>query len=306
MPRQPIALRMLFLLCAVATGACSDEGSGSNPSEPSFTDTGDNSDAAMDQDAALTQDAAVEPDTAGLNMLYIGHSFGRPFANQLPEFTAGAGIENHMQQIVFSGGASGAPQALWDDTQDREAAQAILDGGDVDVLVMICCSESFLVDFSDPGIELWMDYALSNNPDTRFVLAMPWVDFPEDYADAAEVGALWHPGHDAWHGLIDDLRGSYPGVSVTCLPHGHAAVELRERLEAGTLTDIDQLRGPADEALHTDAKGHAGQMLRDVGSLTWLSAIYDVSIVNHPIAQQYEDDVVGIAEGIVAADDHIR
>jgi len=62
------------------------------------------------QDEAV--DAACRPPSQGegVNALYIGHSFGRPFAEQFTDFTVNAGIESHTQQIVFSGGASVAPR----------------------------------------------------------------------------------------------------------------------------------------------------------------------------------------------------
>ena len=49
---------------------------------------------------------------AAYNSLFIGHSFFRPIAEKMPALASAAGL-NHSQAIVFSGGASGAPLALW-------------------------------------------------------------------------------------------------------------------------------------------------------------------------------------------------
>ena len=58
-------------------------------------------------------------------------------------WTANAGIMGHTQGIVFSGGASGAPQALWDHPQKSVEIKSILDPGEVETLIMICCSMRF-------------------------------------------------------------------------------------------------------------------------------------------------------------------
>ena len=63
------------------------------------------------------------------NVLYIGHSFGRKFAESLEDYAHTAGVANHATYIVFSGGASGAPDQLWADTSDREMIKDFLDTG---------------------------------------------------------------------------------------------------------------------------------------------------------------------------------
>ena len=242
----------------------------------------------------------------GLTALYIGHSFGRTFAESLTEFSTEAGVVGHTQEVVFSGGQTGAPQNLWDDPEHRAEIQAILDTGEIDLLIMICCSESFIEDGTDPALELWIDYALAQNPDTRFSLALPWPDFPEEYEDAAEYAALWLGGDLLWHARIDQLRETYPGVEISCLPHGRGALELRHLFEAGELSDVDQMTSGDGDAIFTDPKGHADEILRDLGTLIWLGSIYDVDLTDHPVGDEYEADLIGIAQTVIAEDDHIR
>ena len=74
------------------------------------------------------------------NVLYIGHSFGRKFAESLEEYAHLAGETNHTQYIEFSGGESGSPGLLWDDAEHQANIRAFLDTGEIDVLIMICCS----------------------------------------------------------------------------------------------------------------------------------------------------------------------
>ena len=238
--------------------------------------------------------------------LYIGHSFGRPFAARMEQWTATAGIMGHTQGIVFSGGDSGAPQALWDSPQKSREIKSVLDSGEVEVLTMICCSMRFLEDGTDPAIRLWMDYALEQNPATRFVLALPWPDFPEDY-DTAEIYAdRWYEGRAQWGLLIDQLRRDYPGVRVTSLPHGRAALELRALFEAGQLNDVTDMMRTDGRASFADQKGHADRILLDLGGLIWVGALYDVDLTGYPLAIDYEVDLVALAQMILAEDEHVR
>ncbi|NND67317.1 MAG: hypothetical protein HKN19_07010, partial [Halioglobus sp.] len=79
--------------------------------------------------------AADVPDP-GFTSLFIGHSFFRPFAQGMPDYSAAAGITGHTQTIVFSGGASGAPEALWNNASKRAQIQGELDGGDIELFAM--------------------------------------------------------------------------------------------------------------------------------------------------------------------------
>ena len=85
---------------------------------------------------------------------------------------AGSGAAGQWQR---SGGASGAPLALWQNNAKRTEIQGILDDGDTDVMIMICCSENFFDTGVDEGVINWMDYALARNPSTRFAMAVPWM-----------------------------------------------------------------------------------------------------------------------------------
>ena len=258
-----------------------------------------------DREIISSTDAGAPP-TDGLNTLYIGHSFGRIFAQRLPAFAEKVGVENHTQRIVFSGGASGAPLALWQDDTDRTDAQAILDGGDVDLLVMICCSQGWIETAEDPGIINWMDYALERNPDTRFALAMPWIDFPERYDDAASYVALWEMGYAQWQQTAQALRSAYPGVEIFTIPHGRAAGELMTLFEAGELPDVNALRGGTNRAIFVDEKGHAGQILKDMGGAIWLGAIYGADVSDYAFERSYVTDIAGMAQTIVSEDEYTR
>ena len=62
--------------------------------------------------------------TAGYKCLFIGHSFFRPIATQLPELVASVAGVTHEQSEVFSGGESGTPSRLWENPQKRYETQS--------------------------------------------------------------------------------------------------------------------------------------------------------------------------------------
>ena len=243
----------------------------------------------------------------GKKVLYIGHSFGRPFARDLPSFVEMAGIDNHVQEIVFRGGPNGSPQSLWEDPKVREEIQNILAEGDTDLLIMICCSENFLESRqSDWAVENWIDYALSVNPDTDFALALPWPDYPEDYENNKAYSERIIEAHlSAWHPFVDGLRDLYPQSEIQSIFHGRAAIELRGLFELGSLPEISEMTSKRPPGVFTDRKGHAGQILLDLGTLIWLGSIYDIDITNFPASElkingeSYETDLVAIAKEIL-------
>ena len=243
----------------------------------------------------------------GKRVLYIGHSFGRPFARELPSFVEMAGIDNHVQEIVFRGGPNGSPQSLWEDPKVRVEIQDILAEGDTDLLIMICCSENFLESRkSDWAVENWIDYALSVNPDTDFALALPWPDYPEDYENNEAYSERILEAHaSAWHPFIDDLRDLYPQSEIQSIFHGRAAIELRGLFESGFLPEISTMTSKRPPGLFTDRKGHAGQILLDLGTLIWLGSIYDIDMNDFPVnelkinGESYETDLVAIAKEIL-------
>ena len=243
----------------------------------------------------------------GKKVLYIGHSFGRPFARELPSFVEMAGIDNHVQEIVFRGGPNGSPQSLWEELKVREEIQNILAEGDTDLLVMICCSENFLESRqSDWAVENWIDYALSVNPDTDFALALPWPDYPEDYENNEAYSERIIEAHaSAWHPFIDNLRDLYPQSEIQSIFHGRAAIELRGLFESGSLPEISQMTSKRPPGIFTDRKGHAGQILLDLGTLIWLGTIYDIDMNDFPVSElkingeSYETDLITIAQEIL-------
>ena len=282
-------------------GCSSSEGAKTSPQETLYTSI------APSPPSEVTETVEIVDIIEGKKVLYIGHSFGRPFARELPSFVEMAGIDNHVQEIVFRGGPNGSPQSLWEDPKVRVEIQDILAEGDTDLLIMICCSENFLESRqSDWAVENWIDYAVSVNPDTDFALALPWPDYPEDYENNEAYSERIIEAHEsAWHPFIDDLRKLYPQSEIESIFHGRAAVELRGLFESGSLPEISKMTSKRPPGLFTDRKGHAGQILLDLGTLIWLGTIYDIDMNDFPVSElkingeSYETDLLGMAQEIL-------
>ena len=235
----------------------------------------------------------------GLQSLFIGHSFFVPFAHGMAFHASEAGFVNHGQSVVFSGGATGAPQALWENASKRQAIQNILDQGDTQLFGMT-------YHFNYPSMEgyrNWVDYALAQNPDTRFFVAMPWLPNPAD-TPASNYDAVWHAVHPAIaHPIIDTLRAEYPGVDFFCVPYGQSAAELRNLYAAGNLPDVQTLVSGTQDAIYRDAFGHADDILVALGELVWLRALYDVDLTNYAYDPGFQTDLKSIASDIMAEHD---
>jgi len=244
---------------------------------------------------------------SGYNTLYIGHSFGTPFAERLEDFANNSEIVGHTQSIVFRGGnTNGNPEGLWNDEAARAEIQAILDQGETNLLIMICCPDNPRNPTSYWGIPKWIDYALAQNPETKFGLALPWLDSPKQYSDAESFANTWNMLHERlWLTVITNLRTRYPSTEFLDIPHGAAAIELRNRFEAGTLNDVSALVGSEGAAIFRDDQGHPDNILHDLGTLIWLGLIYDVDLSIHPTGDpgnrisRYETDLREIAQSIV-------
>ncbi len=238
----------------------------------------------------------------GLEVLYIGHSFGRPFAANLESVTGLAGIDGHEQHIIFKGGEGGAPQAMWEAPEQQALIKERLDTGTVDVVVMICCSQEFKdsAGQSDQAIFDISAYALEQNPETQIGLAMPWLDFPSSYASVddhrAVIDAVW-----PLYQQLAERVSSELGAEVFAFYHGAAVFGVRALFEQGLLSDVTNLIGPRTDSVFTDEKGHAGTLAKDAGTLVWLHAIYGVDPLDLPPFNSYDVDIREIAS---AALDH--
>lgn len=247
-------------------------------------------------------EAPVQSRVEGLKVLYAGHSFGWPFASNMDEATRLAEIDGHEQRVVVRGGENGAPQAMWEDPDVQSLIKEQLDDGAVDVVILICCSREFREtagqsdqEVSDQAILEIVAYALAQNPETRFGLAMPWADFPSEYATVDEHRAITDAAYPRYRQLAENISEASNGVEVFAFYHGAAVYEIRARFEQGLIPELTNLIGPRRSSVFADEKGHAANMTKDAGTLIWLNAIYGINPLDLPPIERYAVDIREIA-----------
>lgn len=277
LPAKSILYALPLLVAALLLGAC---------------DGSSNSD--------LFQEPVNTTVRSGYNTLFIGHSFFRPVAAGMSSHAERAGIEGHTQQVIFSGGASGSPQGLWEQASKRSQIQAILDAGDIELFGMTIHPDY-------PGLEgytNWVNYALAQNPDTKFFIALPWPTRPEtmDF-DTYEARAI--DSHPRFHSaIIDALRTAYPDNDFYCIPYSEGSVELYRLYDQGNLPEVDTLISSGGNlGIYKDQLGHPEAMLVDLSQLVWLQAIYNVDLSTYDYDPGYITDLKTIASDIMARHD---
>lgn len=239
--------------------------------------------------------AIFRPDVnTGFDTFLMGHSFFSPFSEAMYFHPENAGFVDHTQQHFYSWNASGAPEALWNHNSKRATIQGILDAGDVDLFGM-----TYHPTYPGPdGYLNWVDYALEQNPDTRIVIAIPWLQGPMSM-DTATFATTWYGQVETdGHALIELLRSQHPGADISVMPYGEAAIVLRQMFDAGELPDVTQLHHDVT-GIFTDQKGHAAPILVELGSLVWLKALYGVDLSTYDYDPGYQTDLKAVAEAIV-------
>ncbi len=190
---------------------------------------------------------------------------------------------------------------MWGDPIVQSRIKEQLDDGAVDVVILICCSKEVLEtigsdqEVSDQAILEIVAYAVERNPETRFGLAMPWSDFPSEYATAADHRAATDAGYPQYQQLAENISEASNGVEVFTFYHGAAVYEVRSRFEQGLIPELTSLLGPSTSSVFTDRKGHAANMTRDAGTLIWLNAIYGVDPLDLPPLDRYDVDLREVA-----------
>jgi hypothetical protein len=274
-----------LLLTALLLSACgSDSGSSSRGSEAV-------------QEASPP---ASSPNYQGYNALFIGHSFFKPVANGIPDHAERLGIDNHTQRVVFSGGGTGSPQGLWLQPDKKATIQAILDAGDIDLFGMTIHGDYLSLE----GYINWVDYALAQNPKTKFFIALPWATRPATMSfDAYE--ALNNEQHVLFHSeFIDALRAAYPDNIFYGIPYGDAAVELYRLYEQGNLPEVDTLISRGDAlGIYKDQLGHPEALLVALSELVWIQSIFNVDLSTYDYDPGYTTDLMTIASDIAARHD---
>ncbi len=258
---------------------------------------------------AQTDDCITET-TEGYNMLLIGNSFFRPYAEKLDDLAMEAGFENHNSTRITRGGDNGRPINFWNDSNSNEHLQikATLDQGGVEFFGMTAGHDP---EDRTEGHRAWIDYALQSNPDITIFIAIPQIDFPADWDTRAEefgfetieelndyfINGLVHDS------MVNQLRIEFPSTRIFTIPTGLSSLRLDQMNENNELLDNITRFGPQATSLFVDEKGHQGDIIRETGGLVWLNSIYNVDLSTFDYDTGFNTDLHAVAEDITNGHD---
>jgi len=246
----------------------------------------------------------------GQNMLLVGNSFFRPYAQKFSELATDADFMDHTDTLVFRGGVFGTPIGLWNNQDTNTEIKQFLDAGNLDIFGM-----TGYFNETDPtaGFVEWIDYALESNPNIKIFISIPPIDFPADWQQRAEeMGA--NNIREVYEGfvnnythktVIDQLRIRFPSTEIFSIPTGWATFDLVDQYENNLLLDDINLFGSYDESIFTDQKGHQGKIVIHTGALIWLNAIYNVNLRTNEFDTGFNTDLHTIAENIANGHDSL-
>lgn len=240
----------------------------------------------------------------GSNMLLMGNSFFRPYAERFSELALDADFLEHRDNLVFRGGDNGTPIGLWTNEDTNTEIKQILDSGNIEILGM-----TWYFNETNPlsGFTEWIDYALQNNPNIKIFISIPPIDFPADWQQRAE-GFGYNNIRDVYEdvvsdlthkSVIDQLRELYPSTEIFTLPTGWATFDLVDQYENNLLLDDISLFGSYDDSIFTDTKGHQGEIVINTGALIWLNGLYGVNLRTNDANTRFNTDLHTIAENIM-------
>ena len=246
-----------------------------------------------------TETPSNDPWVRGFTAVFMGHSFFEPPALRLEKLASTAGISNHTQTFFFGGGASGAPEEMWNNGSRREEIRRVLETGNVDLVGMTFHPQYPTL----TGYRAWIDEALSHNPNTTFFIGMPWLLEPQSMT-ADQYAVEWQAAYtDTAVALVNELRTEYPFTAIFAVPYGKSAAVLYQLFESGELPEVESLVGDNFTALFTDGTGHVGEMIQELSGLVWLRSIYCVDLRTVWYQSWFTQDLKSLATAIVDEDD---
>jgi len=255
-------------------------------------------------------DEPIVENQQGYNMLLIGNSFFKPYAEKLDDLAVRAGFENHNSTRITRGGDNGRPINFWNDANSNEHLQikATLDQGNIDVFGMTAGNEP---EDRTEGHRAWINYALQNNPNITIFIAIPQIDFPADWIQRAQEFGFdtiqelndYFVNDIVHNEMVDQLRVEFPSTKIFTIPTGWASINLDQmNMDNELLDDISRF-GPQAISLFVDNKGHQGDIIREAGSLIWLNSIYGVDLSTFSYDTGFNTNLQDVAKQIMDSHD---
>ena len=225
--------------------------------------------SSLRRQATTSENSTATTSFDGESMVLMGHSFFWPVAELFSYLASTGNAPGHTQNLYVAGSDQGAPEAFWNNDEQRTRIQDTLASGDIDTVGMTYHPAYP----TSVGYRAWIDEALKHNPDTRFFIAIPWplnptALSPNDYQD------LWQSGMDELNsGLLAELQTAYPDTTIIVIEYGQIAADLYLTYDNGSIYGLDSAIG--SNGVFTDAMGHPGPVLTEQAAELWLEALYN-------------------------------
>jgi hypothetical protein len=258
--------------------------------------------------------------TQGYNMLLMGNSFFRPYADHLNNLATEADLNEHNSTVVNRGGENGRPINLWNDsnTEEHQLIKSTLDQGNIEVFGM---TSGYDIDSDNPteGHSAWIQYALQNNPNIIIFIAIGSFDFPNGDSNGTRPDWDTFASDNGFNSIqefydyyinemihkeiVDELRLEFPSTKIFTIPTGWATKNLAQMNLDNELLDDISMVGPKSSSIFTDEKGHQGQIVIETGTMIWLNSIYNVDLSSFNYNTGFTTDLHAIAQDIIDSHD---
>ena len=258
--------------------------------------------------------------TQGYNMLLIGNSFFKPYADHLSNLAIQANLNEHSSTVVKRGGENGRPINLWNDsnTEEHQLIKSTLDQGNIEIFGM---TSGYDIGSDNPteGHSAWIRYALKNNPNIIIFIAIGSFDFPNGDSNGTRPDWDTFASDNGFNSIqefydyyinevihkeiVDELRLEFPSTKIFTIPTGWATKNLAQMNLDNELLDDISMVGPKSTSIFTDEKGHQGQIVIETGTMIWLNSIYNVDLSSFNYDTGFNTDLNTIAQDIINSHD---
>ena len=266
------------------------------------------------------ENISSQDESTGYNMLLIGNSFFKPYADHLNNLAFEANLIEHSSVIVKRGGELGRPINLWNDsnTEEHQLIKSTLDQGNIEVFGM---TSGYDIDSENPteGHSAWIQYALQNNPNIIIFIAIGSFDFPNGDSNSTRPDWDTFASDNGFNSIqefydyyinevihkeiVDELRLEFPSTKIFTIPTGWATKNLAQMYLDNELLDDISMVGPKSSSIFTDEKGHQGQIVIETGTMIWLNSIYNVDLSSFNYDTGFTTDLHAIAQDIIDSHD---
>ena len=254
--------------------------------------------------------------TQGYNILLIGNSFFKPYADHLDNLASEANLNEHSSTVVKRGGELGRPINLWNDsnTEEHQLIKSTLDQGNIEVFGM---TSGYDIGSDNPteGHSAWIRYALKNNPNIIIFIAIGSFDFPNGDSNGTRPDWDTFASDNGFNSIqefydyyinemihkeiVDKLRLEFPSTKIFTIPTGWATKNLAQMNLDNELLDDISMVGPKSSSIFTDEKGHQGQIVIETGTMIWLNSIYQINLEDFDYDTGFNTDLHQIAIDVI-------